>query len=373
MTSAIFYFLYFCAFGIYVPYWTLYLQDLKFSPVQIATVYSILSIARIFILALHGYLADRWKSRKKFLIVCSVLQIIPLVLITWLHSYSWILLLISVYSILNAGILPFADATVQEEQEKGNLDYGRTRLWGTLGFILVALIYGEILNDAPTSWILYGIIAFFVLLSIISFFIPAGKTHFSLPEKILYTVFNNRNVWLVLICAFLMQMSHGTFYGFYSIHLASLGYKDSWIGLQWAIAAGSELSILFFASWILRNFPSHLLYSICLFAAAIRWFLTGSTTSFGALSAIQCLHAFSFGAFHIASMRLIHTLFPEGSRSFGQALYTSAGTGLGTMIGILASGFLWNSMGNRSFFISGFVALFAFGLSMFMRGDTKNH
>jgi PPP family 3-phenylpropionic acid transporter len=372
MTSAVFYFVYFCAFGIYVPYWTLYLQNLKFDPIQIATIYSIPSIARIFLLAAHGYLADKWRSRKRFLIACCILQIFPLLLISKFHSYPWILFLISLYSILNASILPFTEATVQEEQEKGNLDYGRTRLWGTLSFILLAIIYGEILDDASKDWILYGIIFFLILLSAISFLLPTGKAHFPLPEKTVHTVFNNRNAWLLLLCAFLMQVSHGTFYGFYSIHLASLGYKDSWIGIQWAIAAGSELCIFFFASWILKRFTPHSLYSICLFAATVRWFLTASTTSFIALSAFQCLHAFSFGAFHIASMRMIHGLFPEGSRSFGQAIYTSAGSGMGIMVGILMSGYLWESMGSRSFIISGFIALFAFALSFLMRSDTRN-
>ena len=366
MMSALFYFLYFSAFGIYVPYWTLYLQSLSFTPVQIATIYSIPSIARILILAAHGYFADRWKSRKQFLTLCSILQIFPLLLILQLHSYFWMLILVSLYSIFNACILPFTDATVQEEQEKGTLDYGRTRLWGTLSFILLAITYGRILDHEPEQWVLYGMIAFLVLLGVVSFILPTGKAHFPLPKKIVHQVFNNRNAWLFFLCAFLMQISHGTFYSFYSIHLASLGYKDSSIGVQWGIAAGSELLIFFFASWILRNFSAKFLYTICLFAAAVRWTLTGTFVSFGALSAILCLHAFSFGAFHIASMRMIHTLFPEGSRSFGQAIYTSVGTGLGSMIGILLSGYLWQSIGSKAFFICAAVALLAFGLSFFL-------
>lgn len=372
MSSALFYFLYFAAFGIYTPYWTLYLQHLQFSPLQIATIYSVPSMARILFLAAHGYIADRWKSRKKFLSLSSAVQILPLILIIWLHSYPWILVLIAIYSIFNASILPFTEAIVQEEQEKGNLDYGRTRLWGTLSFILLALAYGKLLDSVGKQWILYGVIFFLVLLGALSLTMPPGKDKIGIPNNFLHRAFANRNIWIFLSCAFLMQVSHGTFYGFYSIHLANLGYKDSYIGLQWAIAAGSELSIFFFASWILRNLPHRFLYSVCLFAAALRWTLTGTSVSYGALSAYQCLHAFTFGAFHITSMRMIHTIFPEGSRSFGQAVYGTVSTGLGSMIGILLSGYLWKSLGSDSFFVSAGTALVAFGLSFLMHTGKRN-
>jgi PPP family 3-phenylpropionic acid transporter len=66
LTSSFFYFLYFAALGIYVPYWTLFLQHLELTSLQIGTMYSISSIARILLPAFYGYAADRLNAAHFF-------------------------------------------------------------------------------------------------------------------------------------------------------------------------------------------------------------------------------------------------------------------------------------------------------------------
>ena len=371
MISSVFYFLYFAAFGIYVPYWTLYLHHLKLSPVQIATVYAVPSIARIFLPILYGYLADRWRARRSFLIVAAAGQIVPMVLLIQFHSYSWILFCISIFSIFNAVILPFTEATVQEEQEKGRLDYGRTRLWGTFSFILLAISFGKLLDHVEDTWILYGFSFFLVFLSAISFSFPQGHAEFAYKSEQTREVMLQRNTWIFFLCSFLMYLSHGSFYGFYSIYLSQLGVKESAIGLHWAVAAGSEVSIFFFAAWILRSLRKEFLFSLCLLFAALRWFLVYSVTSTGWLLAVQCLHAFTFGAFHITSMKFVHILFPTGSRSLGQSIYSSSTSGYGSVIGVMLSGVLWGAHGARAFLFSSGIAFLAFALSLMFRGEER--
>lgn len=371
MICALFYFLYFAAFGIYTPYWTLFLRSLQFTPMQIAILYAIPSGARIIIPPLYGYLADRWKARTSFVTLACAAQLVPLALILRFHSFSALVALVAAFAFFNAPILSFAEATVQEEQEKGKLDYGRTRLWGTISFILLAITFGLFLDTGDSAWILYGILAFFALLTAVSLAMPEGKIHFDLKHEHLREALGTPATWIFLIVAFVMYMSHGTFYGFFSIYLSELGYSDSRIGLQWAVAAGSELAIFFFASRILPRFQSRSLLAFCCLAAALRWFLIGSSSSFTWLIAFQTLHAFTFGLFHITSMRLVHRLFPEGSRSFGQALYTSFSGGLGSVIGLLISGRLWNDWHGRAFRVSAIIMLCATVLSLLMREPSE--
>lgn len=372
MISSVFYFLYFAAVGIYAPYWVLYLQHLQLTSLQIATVYSIPSIARFFFPLLYGYLADRWQARRTILILATWGQVLPLFFVPVFHSYGWLLFLMSIFSIFGAAILPFAEATTQEEQEKGMLDYGRTRLWGTISFILAAIFFGKLLDKVEDIWILYGFLFFLILLSLVSFIMPAGKMGKEFRHKEIRQVLVKRSTWIFLCCIFLMQVSHGAFYGFYSIYLAELGVHDSGIGLQWAISAASEFSIFFFASRILGSFRSGASFSVCLLIAALRWTLTGSTASYFWLSVWQCLHAFTFGLFHITCMRLIHRIFPEGFRSFGQSLYSSIGGGLGSFTGVVLCGYLWDIQGAKVFWTSGCLALIAFFLSLLSKKMHSN-
>lgn len=367
MLSALFYFLYFAAFGIYIPYWTLYLKYLQLSPIQIATIYSIPSLSRIFLPPIYGYLADRFHARKQILVIASAGQIVPLVLLLSFQTYPALVILVSVFSVFNAAVLPFTEATVQEEQEKGNLDYGRTRLWGTLSFVLVAAAFGKFLEHFDQAWVLYGLVFFLALFAMLSFFQPAGKMTFDFAHQSMKRILMKKQMWVFLVCVLLMHVSQGAYYGFFSIHLADLGFRDSNIGIQWAAAAASELIIFFFASWILNRFSLSYLFRICLLLAAVRWFWIYHARSYLWLTLSQGMHAFSFGLFHITSLKLIHSIFPEGFRSIGQALLSSMGWGLGTVLGVLISGYLWEEYGAVTYLCSSGIALAGFLVSFLLR------
>jgi MFS transporter, PPP family, 3-phenylpropionic acid transporter len=366
LISALFYFSYFAAIGIYVPYWTLYLRDLGLSSLQVGTLYSIPSLARIVIPLLVGYFADRFNQRRSLLIVAALGQLIPLSLIFWLHSYGYLLILISAFAVFNSTVLPLGEATVQEEHEKGSLDYGRTRLWGTLSFILLAIAYGKLLDFVGNSWILNGIIFCFAIHCFFTFLMPEGKISFKMQSDKVRVVFLTPNTWIFFGCVMMMSIGHGTFYGFYSIYLADLGFKESGIGIHWAVAATTELIIFMYASRILKRFRAETLISFCCLAAAARWFLTATFTSFGLLTAFQSLHAFTFGLFHATCLILLHRIFPVGSRSIGQSLYTTLGNGAGNFVGIIFAGIFWDEYGGKLFYVSSAIMVVAFFLSILL-------
>ena len=372
LISALFYFSYFAAIGIYVPYWTLFLRDLGLSSLQIGTLYSIPSLARIIVPPLVGYFADRFNQRRSFLIVAALGQLIPLSLIFWLHTYGYLLILISAFALFNSTVLPLGEATVQEEHEKGSLDYGRTRLWGTLSFILLAIAYGKLLDFVGNNWILFGIIFCFVIHFFVTFVMPEGKMSFKLQSEKVRIAFLTPTTWIFFCCVMLMNIGHGTFYGFYSIYLADLGFKESGIGIHWAVAATAELIVFIFASRLMVRFRAETLIAFCCLAAAVRWFLTATFTSFALLTVFQSLHAFTFGLFHATCLNLLHRIFPVGSRSIGQSLYTTLGNGVGNFVGIMFAGIFWDEYGGKLFYASSATMIIAFFLSLLLnRGVTE--
>ncbi|MBW8078119.1 MAG: MFS transporter, partial [Gallionella sp.] len=59
----------------------------------------------------------------------------------------------------------------------------------------------------------------------------------------------------------------------------------------------------------------------------------------------QILHAATFGAYHAASVGLVHEFFKGRHQSKGQALFGSFTYGAGGMVGGLASGPIWQHYG----------------------------
>ncbi|MCK7511327.1 MAG: MFS transporter [Desulfobacterales bacterium] len=51
-----------------------------------------------------------------------------------------------------------------------------------------------------------------------------------------------------------MLVSHGAYYGFFSIHLATLGYTGTFIGGAWALASAAEIVAMLYSEAIFKRF-----------------------------------------------------------------------------------------------------------------------
>ncbi|MBI1865910.1 MAG: MFS transporter, partial [Nitrospirae bacterium] len=78
------------------------------------------------------------------------------------------------------------------------------------------------------------------------------------------------------------------------------------------------------------------------------------------------LHAFSFGAFHVASILHVYRIVPERIRTTGQVVYGSLSFGVGIGVGQAVNGFLYESAGAPMLFaLSAATALV--GLAVWLR------
>ncbi|MFP5006956.1 MFS transporter [Acinetobacter pittii] len=92
------------------------------------------------------------------------------------------------------------------------------------------------------------------------------------------------------------------------------------------------------ASKIFQRFSWRSLVIVCLLVTSIRWMLVAVFSHYfiGQLFA-QCLHAFSFGLFHLIAMKVIFQNFSAGQQGRGQALYSTM-WGLGVAFGSVLAG-----------------------------------
>ena len=152
-----------------------------------------------------------------------------------------------------------------------------------------------------------------------------------------------------MIAAFLMLVSHGTYYGFFSIHLENLGYDKTFIGLAWALASVAEILVMIRSDALLKNTAIEKILIFSFIVAACRWALLFFAQSSSVILFSQVLHAVTYGAFHIASILYIDKLIPAEAKTFGQAVNNAVTYGLG-----LTAGFMFNGISANSFlFFSG--------------------
>ena len=154
----------------------------------------------------------------------------------------------------------------------------------------------------------------------------------------------------LLVC-FLMLVSHGPYYTFYSIYLEIHGYSRGMIGLLWAIGVMAEVIVFLLIHRILLTVDLRRLLLITFALTAARWVLIGYfIDNLSVLFFAQLFHAFSFGVFHAVSISLVHRFFIGRHQGRGQALYASLSFGAGGAVGSLLSGLLWDQIAHAALF-----------------------
>jgi PPP family 3-phenylpropionic acid transporter len=241
---------------------------------------------------------------------------------------------------------------------KEKKSYGKIRSWGSLAFIMIVIVVGKVIDLYSIEIILALIFGMSLLQALISSRIPdiqiKKQTSFTVKAK----DFLNRRVILFLFCAFLMLVSHGTYYGFYSIHLENLGYGNVFIGIAWALASIAEILIMLNSDSIFRRFQLEDVLVFSFIVAAVRWFALYFVISPTGILLLQILHAITYGTFHVASILYIDSLSPDETKTLGQAINNAVTYGLGLMVGFFVNGYLFEIIGLFSLFmISSAIAL----------------
>jgi len=352
------YFLYFSVMGMFLPYFNLYCYHLKFSGFQIGVLSAIRSVALILFSLAWGALADRLKIRRPIYISCNFISTAIWVFYFYTTDF-WAMLVITVfYGIFYSPIISFLEAFTMDVLGTQKRSYGRLRAWGTIAFITTVIALGRIIDLYSIEIIIVLIFGVSAVQAVISSKIPdiqiKKQTSFSVNVKVLL----KRRVVIFLFCAFLMLMSHGTYYGFYSIHLENLGYGNTFIGISWALASIAEILIMIKSDSIFKRFSMDNVLVFSFMVASLRWFGLFFAVSPAALLLLQIFHAVTYGTFHVASILYIDSLTPDETKTLGQAVNNAITYGLGLMVGFFFNGYLFEIMGLfKLFMISSFIAL----------------
>ncbi len=356
------YFFYFGVMGVFLPYFNLYLKHLDFSGFQIGVIYGLRTLTMVFFSLAWAFLADRYSIRKPVYIFCNLAACAAFALYLTTEDFTAMLAITLVYSVFYGPIIAFLEAFTMDslgrQDEGGKRRYGNIRVWGSMNFILVSLLVGWAIDMVPLKIVLVLILAGSVLQGLFSLTVP-GKTKPTLTTSFFSHMgqFMNRKALIFLLCSFLMLASHGTYYGFFSIHLETLGFSNTFIGSAWALASLAEIFVMIRSDLIFRRFSIRSVLVFSFGVAVIRWLILFFSVSSWLILFAQILHAVTYGAFHIGCILYMDELSPEGSKTFGQVANNAVSYGLGMMAGFLLNGMFYETAGPFLYLASSGAAL----------------
>ncbi len=230
--------------------------------------------------------------------------------------------------------------------------YSMIRLWGSLGFIVIAVLIGDLLQSYGADIIPLIVSFTFAAIVVSSFIVPEKLNTPHAEHSPIWHVIKQPKVLAFLLVCFLMLCSHGPYYTFYTIYLGDLGYSSHMIGVLWAVGVLAEVVIFLLMHHLLPVFGARKLLILTLLLTTVRWLIIGFfADDLLMLFVAQLIHAFSFGVFHSVGISLAHDYFTGSHQGRGQALYASVSFGAGVAVGSLVSGLLWDQWGASVLFV----------------------
>jgi PPP family 3-phenylpropionic acid transporter len=382
------YFFYFAILGLISPYLSVFLDGKGFTSLELGEIFAILTATKIIAPSLWAILADKTGQQLLIIRLGALLALLSFMLLFWLDDYWTISICLALFSLFWTAILPQLEVLTLNSVRHSSKIYARIRLWGSLGFIVLAIFAGQVMafyqeqglasvtsNSFTNAFVFMGCTALFLLLlSTISLksrqVLSAAKIQvLSIKEKLLELRFI-----IFFISGILLQISFGPFYGFFALFLRDLEYPGFAVGLFISLGVLAEILVFIFASSFFKHFSLKALLIFSLAITALRWFLVALyADSAWMLALTQLIHAASFALFHSASMIFISNHFSSCQQSRGQAIYLGGVYGVGGAIGAYLAGMLWlDGAGSSTAFLTASVAaLLAATLMFFLPKENR--
>lgn len=342
-----YYFFYFAFLGAFSPYFGLYLRSLQFSAWDIGLLMSQMQLMRLCGPNVWGWLADHFGHRLAIIRLAAVIALLGFVAFFWLDRLPGMLLAMAVLAFFWSAALPLVEALTFDHLRLGGGDYGRIRLWGSVGFIVTVLATGALLDAVPPIGVLWVCCLVLLGILILALSLPeANGVQRQGEMPAIATILRQPLVRALLGGAFAMSAAHGVFYVFFSIHLSEHAYSKTQVGFLWSLGVVAEILVFMAMSRLVPRFGLRAILLVSFAAAVIRFPLMGWAVDSALLMiGVQLLHGLTFGAHHAASIAAINRWFPGRAQARGQALYSSLSFGAGGLLGALISGRTWDLWG----------------------------
>ena len=349
LNFALFFFAYYGYVGVFSPYASLYFADRGLSATQIGILMSLMQVMRIFGPNLWGWVADQSRRRVLVLRLTSVVAAISFCGMFVGQSFMFFFALMVTVNLFTSAQGPISEALMLSSMRGDLTHYGRVRLWGSVGFIVLVTLSGYALDWQGIELMPWIALLMLVMVTSVTFSLhEEPATQHAQPSNSVGELLSRKSVLSFFASTFLMIAAHSSLYVYYSLYLSDMGYSKSVIGLMWSLGVIAEILFFFYQAPLFRRFGVRKLMLFSLAIAVIRFLMIGwGAQSLTVLLVAQVLHAATFGVHHSASVATLQRWFAGSLQARGQALFISISYGLGGTVGGLLLSACWDTLGAR--------------------------
>lgn len=367
--TAIFYATFYTTAAVSNPFLAIWLDAKGLNATEIGAVNALPILLMIVLNLAVGRLADRASDWRSVLVAGSVIAAITPLLLFAADSYVPILIVWALVMVPAQSMSPVLDAASLRMARRMGYDFGAIRVWGTIGFMIVMVVAGLLLDRAGPGVFVPLIVVVSLLRALAAFHLPLFRAPAlaleeatapaAAPHPLVATT--ARQLWrpwfvLPLIGGALLHGSHMMQMGFGALVWQRAGLPSGIIGPLWAVAPLAEIVAMLFYERMSRRFAArHLILFACVIGA-VRWFGFGFEPPVWGLAILQALHVASFAIAYLGTLSFIGNWTTEGIAAEAQSFAMVLRQGVAALA-LTGFGWLYGIAGPAAFHAAGGMAL----------------
>ncbi|HSR53459.1 MAG TPA: MFS transporter [Acidobacteriota bacterium] len=345
--------------GLFLPYFSLYLDQVGLRAGQVGWILSMLALAGLLSQPLWGVLADRTGLRRGLLAFCCLGAAACSLLLGRMEGFAAILMATVLLSTFERQLVPMSFAvSLGALSGAGRDSFGEVRVWGTVGVLVVAGSFPWIEPALARWWTDPGSPALgamfpwaavlFAAAAVLAFLLPSvgALSLRSLPGDI-RKLLRHRPVVRALVLLFLVHLCvQGPVY-LLPLLVKAKGGGTTDVSLMWVLSLSLEVPLVLRFGRLLERFNPRGLLILGALSEGLRWTLSAWIESLPLLIAVQGLHGIGVVGILLGGPVYVESAAPQRLRSTGQAWAAMAGTGAGTIASNALTGQLIENFGTR--------------------------
>ena len=370
-------FLQYAIWGAWLPLLWPFMANVRgMSGEQIGQIFAVGAIGAIVAPFIAGQIADRYFNTEKFLGLSHLLGGVLVWQLATIESFNGLLLFSLLYSLIYSPTLSLTNSLAFHHLPDRDADFGKVRVWGTVGWIVVGIAIGqwllhshtpaEILLDGEVSnqadiaasqfagmadaFKLSGILG--GLMGLFCFVLPATPPAGGSGKNATFEALGEikRQPLLTL---FLIAVPVSCIHQFYFVHTAGFlgklqtGATDS-INRIFGVGGGglmtigqmSEILVLGAIPLVAKKVSRKALLSVGLLAYGLRMALFVYGEDLGTVAVLTgvALHGFCFGCFIFVAFMVVDEQTSDDVRASAQSLFNLVIIGIGIIAGSMIAG-----------------------------------
>ena len=346
----IFTFLFLGGFG---NYFAIYLKHVGWDDTAVGWQGGLRFLCLSFAPLLWGHLADRTGRTRwvlRILTVGSAVLFLPFLVTT---DVGLLLVATLFFCLFRTSMMATSDAFCLTHVERSDDEYGKVRVYGSIGFIVGGFSIGGILSATDREWLPAILECVLIATAVVTLFLPAYRLKPKKQEGLVSAIrrlLKQRHLQRFYVITFVCRLSAQGLYIFLPLHLKDLGVTDAFLPTYWTVGVVSEIILMRNAPRIFGRYRPHRVLALTFFLAAVQYILVALVTDPWLLLPIMLLHGMSFGIWYYTSVTWLGTAVEPTDRARAQGLFSAIGFGLGGMSSSIIAGYIYSDGGGALLF-----------------------